>query len=204
MDRELQDQIGKMLDDALHEVLNGRPETSTAARTRRLRLIGAALLSLAIACGIVFAFLSVGQHPVATRVALVVAAGLPLIVGAWLTDRAANDERRELHMRLSGVIHSALSETLAVSAPVRARLQRQHGICILVMAGFCVCVTVVPLLSNQLLDVALWGATSTLLTGMGAWNVLSAVRQAARAQAMVAADLHRQSAKAGRHIQRVR
>lgn len=155
---------------------------------------------LACACMAAIAALPLSAVPLAV-VALTFggAAVLLLLIGGWLIDRAGKQELAEHHEGFAGQMGESLDEP----SQGFARRQRQFGISMLVLAGFCMCIAVAPLPGKGRLDVTLWAGFSITLIAVGIGQIERASKAARRAQDLIDVVRRRKAAQAGNHLRQV-
>ncbi|WP_394508903.1 hypothetical protein [Roseateles sp. DXS20W] len=187
----------------LHEILTEKPDVLAQRRIRRRSMMGTTLLGLAAISGVTAALFPVVPDLVAVRFVLAATAFVLLGAGGWLINRSISEELRNHRRRLADDVHRALAGTLGVRSPIEIRRQQKYGNGMLVLGAFCLCVMAMPVPHKKPLDSVMWAVFTASVIWVGTLHRLRAIKEMARARAMLEADLSRQTAKAGRHLQRI-
>ena len=196
------DPVFSALDCALLELLREASDERAAIRARRLRVLGSVTLVIAAVCIAAMALPSFGQSPVATGL-LFLSVVLLLLCGGWAMDKATVTELRAHRQGFANPLTGILSDADLGLARANIRRRRHFGLAMLLLSGFCACVSWVPFPGKQPLDATMWSAFAVILVAIGAWQLHLALKEARVAGAMSSAAQHRDAAKAGKHLQRI-
>lgn len=197
------DPVFSALDGALIELLREASDERAAVRARRLRVLGSATLVLAAVCIAAMALPSFGRSPVATGL-LFLSVVLLLLCGGWAMDKATVTELRAHRQGFANPLTGILSDADLGLGRASIRRRRHFGLAMLLLSGFCACVSWVPSPGKQPLDAAMWSAFAVILVAIGSWQLHLALKEARVAGAMSSAAQYRDAAKAGKHLERIK